>query len=110
MSVRLADDLLFPVPAEYINRYKPHIGEDLLLGLRPEHISEVRPQAYSGGVEFSAEIDVVEPMGMETVVFFTLSGHEMCARLVGEAAVAQPMRRAASKTSRKWSRCRASTT
>ena len=93
MSVRLGNDLSFPVPAERISSYKPHIGENLLLGLRPEHISEVRRQANSSCAEFTADIDVVEPMGMETMVFFTLEGREICARIDpnAPAAAGKPM-------------------
>jgi multiple sugar transport system ATP-binding protein len=37
---------------------------------------------------------VIEPMGMETMVFFTVNGTEVCARVEPSAAVApgQPMR------------------
>ena len=31
--------------------------------------------------EFSATLDVVEPMGMETMVYFTVDGQEVCGRV-----------------------------
>ena len=64
----------------------------MILGLRPEHIGERGPESKSGSVDFAATIDVVEPMGMETIVFFTLGGDEMCARL-GETRGRRPASR-----------------
>src|SRR5688572_14631283 len=41
LAVRLTGDLTFPVPAERTARYTPHAGKaSLILGLRPEHITE----------------------------------------------------------------------
>jgi multiple sugar transport system ATP-binding protein len=39
-------------------------------------------------------LDVVEPMGMETMVYFTVDGAEVCGRVEPSSAVApgQPMR------------------
>ena len=39
-------------------------------------------------------LDVIEPMGMETMVFFAVQGTEVCARVDPSAATApaQPMR------------------
>ena len=38
------------------------------------------------GQEFSITLDVVEPMGMETMVFFTVEGTEVCGRVEPTAA------------------------
>ena len=47
----------------------------LLLGLRPEHITEARPHLEPGEVPFEAKLDVTEPMGMETLVYFPHQRH-----------------------------------
>ena len=57
-----------------------------LLGLRPEHITETRAYERRRGVH--PPIDVVEPMGMETMVHFAVDGTEICARVSPEAATA----------------------
>ena len=50
--------------------------------MRPEHLTEVRALANDAyGAKFGALADVVEPMGMETLVYFTIDGTEVCARL-----------------------------
>src|SRR5690606_34960277 len=71
LTVRLSADVVLPVPAERTARYRPHVGKALLLGIRPEHLTEVRTLANGGtGAKFGAVADVVEPMGMETLVYF----------------------------------------
>jgi len=82
LRVRLSDKLSFPVPADRTARYRDHVGKaNLVLGLRPEHIMESRPHAEANQHDFDMLIDVVEPMGMETLVYFTIEGVEVCARV-----------------------------
>jgi multiple sugar transport system ATP-binding protein len=86
LKVRLSDDLTFPVPENRTERYRPHANKELVFGLRPEHMTEVRGAEQGQGREFSVTLDVVEPMGMETMVFFTIKGTEVCARVAPDAA------------------------
>jgi multiple sugar transport system ATP-binding protein len=86
LSVRLSDWLSFPVPASRLARYRPRAGHELIFGLRPEHITEVRGETPPGAVVFEVRIDVVEPMGMETMVYFLIEGVEVCARVNPAAA------------------------
>jgi multiple sugar transport system ATP-binding protein len=59
----------------------------LTFGLRPEHMTEVRGGDLPPGMApFSALLDVVEPMGMETMVYFVVDGIEVCARVNPAAA------------------------
>jgi multiple sugar transport system ATP-binding protein len=94
LSVRLADDLAFSVPESRTERYRGFVGKPLLFGLRPEHITE--PRGYERGErrEFTVTLDVVEPMGMETMVFFAVNGTEVCGRVEPSSAAGpgQPMR------------------
>src|SRR6266436_5509736 len=94
LSLRLSPELTFPVPAAHAARYRPSVGKDVIFGLRPEHITEPRGGERDPRCEFSMTVDVVEPMGMETMVFFTVHGKELCARVEPTAAAApgQPMR------------------
>jgi multiple sugar transport system ATP-binding protein len=84
LSVQLGNGVTLPVPAERVPSYRPHLGSVVMLGLRPEHITEVRP--YQAGAEFSMPVEVVEPMGMETMVYFMVEGSEICARVNPAAA------------------------
>jgi len=58
----------------------------VVLGLRPEHITEPRHNGRADGCDFEVTLDVVEPMGMETIVFFTINGTEFCSRVEPSAA------------------------
>jgi multiple sugar transport system ATP-binding protein len=88
LSVRLPNGLSFPVPEDRTARYKPHVGKGLTFGLRPEHITEARGQTAPGQSEFTVPLDVVEPMGMETLVYFIVDGIEVCGRVNPTAASA----------------------
>ena len=85
LNVRVSDTITLPVPASRTARYQASAGKEMLLGLRPEHITEPRHNG-GGGTEFSVMLDVVEPMGMETMVFFTINGDEFCGRVEPDAA------------------------
>ena len=82
LRIRLSDDIAFPVPRDRTQRYRAHIGKSrLMFGLRPEHIVEQRLHAEINQQAFEVEVDVTEPMGMETMVFFQLGGTEVCGRV-----------------------------
>jgi multiple sugar transport system ATP-binding protein len=81
MRVRISDAIAFPVPAANEARYRNVAGKELVLGLRPEHITEPRHNGRGKDGTFSATLDVVEPMGMETMVFFNINGTEICGRV-----------------------------
>ena len=88
LLLRLAPELAFPVPPTHTARYRPSVGKDLILGLRPEHITEPRGEGREPRCEFAMTLDVIEPMGMETMVFFTVNETEVCARVEPTAASA----------------------
>jgi multiple sugar transport system ATP-binding protein len=82
LSVQLSDQLAFPVPAARTARYRPRVGEELAFGLRPEHMTEMRGESLPPErVAFEVQLDVVEPMGMETMVYFQVGDIEVCARV-----------------------------
>ncbi|MFZ0608627.1 MAG: sn-glycerol-3-phosphate ABC transporter ATP-binding protein UgpC [Xanthobacteraceae bacterium] len=94
LRARVSDTISLPVPAPLSGRLQPLLGKDLIFGLRPEHITEPRRSDRDQGAEFSATLDVVEPMGMETMVYFTVDGQEICGRVDpgSGAAPSQSMR------------------
>ena len=86
LGAQVNDGLIVPMPSETADRYKPHLGRDLVLGLRPEHIREKRSNDDGSGVPWPVTPDVVEPLGMETMVYFGMNGTEFCARVAPEAS------------------------
>ena len=82
LNLRLTDRLAFPVPAARAARYRNvPPNEKLLLGIRPEHLAEANAHGEPGVEPFETVLDVTEPMGMETLVYFTLEGTQMCGRV-----------------------------
>jgi len=81
MRVRVSDAIALPVPEAHAPRCRSAAGRELILGLRPEHITEPRRGERDAGCAFPVTLDVVEPLGMETMVFFTVNGSEVCARV-----------------------------
>jgi multiple sugar transport system ATP-binding protein len=86
LTVSLSDTLNLPVPAERVSRYRSHAGQELIFGLRPEDIIENRGDLPPGRAAFDVQLDVVEPMGMETMVYFIVDGVEVCGRVNPTAA------------------------
>ena len=86
MRVRISPDITLTVPPAKAARYAGAKGRELLLGLRPEHITEPRRNGGSEPNTFTVTLDVVEPMGMETMVYFAVGGTEICARVEPTAA------------------------
>ncbi len=78
LAVGLGGGLTLPVPGERTATYRSYVGRDLIFGLRPEHITERRP--YSTGVEFTLPVEVVEPMGTETMIHLEIGGIDVGAR------------------------------
>jgi multiple sugar transport system ATP-binding protein len=95
LSVRLSDKLALALPPDRVARYREHAGRELIFGLRPEDIIEKRGDLPAGRVGFDVQLDVVEPMGMETMVYFMVDGVEVCGRVnpnsAGKAGETMPL-------------------
>jgi multiple sugar transport system ATP-binding protein len=82
LAIKLTDKLAFPVPEARKARYEKYAGKgDMLLGLRPEHITEAHGHMEPGKEAFDANLEVTEPMGMETLVYFPINGTQLCGRV-----------------------------
>jgi multiple sugar transport system ATP-binding protein len=86
LSIRLSDQLSLPVPESRTARYKAYLDKEVVFGLRPEDIIEPRSETPPGSAAFDVQLDVVEPMGMETMVYFIIDGVEVCGRVNPTAA------------------------
>ncbi|MEY9885029.1 ABC transporter ATP-binding protein [Bradyrhizobium sp. USDA 329] len=82
LQIRLTDRIAFPLPPARAARYNALPRTDkLLLGLRPEHLTESHAHLEPGVETFDTMLDVTEPMGMETLVYFGLEGTPVCGRV-----------------------------
>jgi multiple sugar transport system ATP-binding protein len=86
LTARLSNQLSFPIPAGRTASYRSYMSKELIFGLRPEHITEATPHPEADTAEFAMQVDVVEPMGMETMVYFLVDGVEVSARVNPAAA------------------------
>ena len=82
LNIRLTDRISFPLPPARAARYNALPRTDkLLLGIRPEHLTESHAHLEPGVETFDTVLDVTEPMGMETLVYFGLEGAPVCGRV-----------------------------
>ena len=82
LMLNLGNGISLPVPPDIKARFANLVGKDnLSLGIRPEHLTEMRPTLENGQVPLATHIDVTEPMGMETIVYFKLNGANVCGRV-----------------------------
>jgi multiple sugar transport system ATP-binding protein len=95
LQIRLTDRIAFALPPARAARYSALPRTDkLLLGIRPEHLTEAHAHLAPGVETFDTVLDVTEPMGMETLVYFGLDGTPVCGRVDPNAGATDgaPMR------------------
>ena len=84
LVVAVNEQIMLPVPPARVERYRPYKGKPMVFGMRPEHLFEYHEQGRPGYERVDLKVDVVEPMGMETMVHFFLGGDPICARVAPE--------------------------
>ncbi|HEX3994320.1 MAG TPA: sn-glycerol-3-phosphate ABC transporter ATP-binding protein UgpC [Acetobacteraceae bacterium] len=84
IAVRVNEQIVLPVPPARVERYRPFKGKPMVFGMRPEHLFEYHEQGRPGWERVDLKVDVVEPMGMETMVHFFLGSDPICARVAPE--------------------------
>ncbi len=81
LRLNLPNGIVLPVPEERTHRYKPAAGKEVLFGIRPEHLTEPKNLDRQNIAVFELTPEVIEPMGMETLVHLWLQGAEVCSRI-----------------------------
>jgi multiple sugar transport system ATP-binding protein len=81
LAIVVNRDISLAVPPSRLDRYAPFKGREMVLGLRPEHVFEYHDVSKPGIKRLDAAVDVVEPMGMETMIHFFIDGTPVCARV-----------------------------
>ncbi len=80
LTLRVSDGNDLQVPVPLADRYGPHKGKELILGIRPEFFHQVTGD-NEGRAPISPTIDVIEPLGSDTLFFFQFGGTEVVARM-----------------------------
>ena len=83
LAVRCGEEAIFALPPERSITLESRAGRDVILGLRPEHITG---SGHAGGrrahlVPHAATIDLVQPTGTRLYGAFALAGTEVLAEL-----------------------------
>jgi multiple sugar transport system ATP-binding protein len=73
----VGDSVDLPVSAEHGARLAAHPGNHFWLGLRPEALSIAAPSAHGYGIP--AVVDVISPMGPNTLVYALVDGASIVA-------------------------------
>jgi multiple sugar transport system ATP-binding protein len=82
IGVRLADDTVLALPAPRVQRLELKPDQQVVLGVRPEHISRAGVSGMRPGVAVhTALIDLVLPTGARTYATFGLGGAPVVAEL-----------------------------
>ena len=75
----------FTVPEEHQTSLTPYIGLEVILGVRPEHIADVRLHSTGELTEpQTITAEVVEPIGNEMFVYFSANNQNYCMRVSTE--------------------------
>ncbi|MEC9488648.1 MAG: sn-glycerol-3-phosphate ABC transporter ATP-binding protein UgpC [Halanaerobium sp.] len=90
----VSDSFKIKVPEEKVRDY-PKIRERLdkrvIMGIRPEDLNDVNLEAETRVTEaniFTAEVEVVEPMGSESYLYLAIDGKSIVARVAAESKAA----------------------
>ena len=69
------------------------MGKEMLFGIRPEHVTDKRPHTDPTYHDFASDVVVLEPMGIDTMVFINIGETEITTRSRPRAVsqVGQPM-------------------
>jgi len=77
-----------PTPTNRKDLYKPYVGQKVIFGIRPENIHDpMYPPANIQPAQIEANVDVVEQMGNEKLVYLEDNGKTFIARMDPRSAL-----------------------
>ena len=71
-----------PVPQQKLTQLSDYVGQDVYFGIRPENIHDAHfvPRGIAEAARFTAEVNVLEPLGSEVFAYIENGGKEMVAK------------------------------
>ena len=78
LLAKITKDIVLSIPKEKSKSLSKYANKKILLGIRPEHISENKQK---GSLKVEAKLDIVEPLGMETMVYFSINNYQICGKV-----------------------------
>ena len=74
------------LPKPLADAYGKYVDKDLVLGLRPEHITNAWTEQDRGAlVPISLKVEIAEPLGADTLIFSKIGSQEIICRVTPEA-------------------------
>ena len=74
LVAELAGGIRLAIPADRRAAYAPFLGRDIEVGLRPEHLTDAATPAGPGSQFFEITVDVIEPIGAQSLITFAIDG------------------------------------
>jgi len=81
LIVNLDRDIRLPVPPAKRSQYADFVGRRVVFGLRPENILWSPGEPNDGAAVIRRTADEIEPLGSDTLVFFSVGDREVIGRL-----------------------------
>ncbi len=78
---------VFPVPASKAASLKAYDGKTVVLGIRPEDVSEATAEDIAHGQTIDAKIKFYELLGAEVYLYFDLEGMQMTSRTLASTTL-----------------------
>jgi len=76
------ESLRFPSASPFARMAEQHTGKEVVLGVRPEDISDLRlEKEIANPAEMQAEVDISEPMGAETYLYLKAGSGSFIAKV-----------------------------
>jgi multiple sugar transport system ATP-binding protein len=95
-KINIGDVGQVEVPTLYAPSARDAAGKNLILGIRPEHFADwsLMPESERTGSSITANVEVVEHLGSELLVYMTIQGKQMVARVDprSKASIGQSIR------------------
>ena len=83
-EVAEADIGTIPLTGAIMAQARSRGASEVLLGMRPEHILPLPPDGAGNGLRFDGTVEVVEPLGAETILELSCAGSLLRSRLPGD--------------------------
>ena len=78
LYANITKDIVLSIPKEKYIMLSKYVNKTIILGIRPEHISE---NDQKNSMKIEVKLNIVEPLGMETMVYFSINNSQICGKV-----------------------------
>jgi multiple sugar transport system ATP-binding protein len=89
LSVVPDSGIALKLPSHLAQKYGRHTGAKVVLGLRPEHLTNAWTEQDRGALApLPLKVEIAEPLGADTLIFSRIGEREIVCRVTPEAGAA----------------------